>query len=1020
MPESTAFLPRNLAGPAMLRLTLLVLALSVGGIPDAPAQGFSPTDAAKRMKPADGLVMRLFAAEPDVRQPIFVKCDDRGRVWTIQYLQYPNPAGLKRVKVDRWSRTAYDCIPEPPPKGPRGADRITICEDADGDGRADRFKDFVSGLNLCTGVEFGFGGVFVLQAPYLLFYPDRDRDDVPDGDPEVLLSGFGMEDAQSLANHLTWGPDGWLYGLNGSTTTCNIRGVEFQQGVWRYHPKTKEFELFCEGGGNVFGLTFDDYGNLYYSSNLGLFWHAHQGAYYLKNVGKHGPLHNPFAYGHLMHVAHDQPTGGPTTGGTIYRGDSFPERFRGQFLAGDFLRHTASSWELVRSGATVTAAFRELLLDSRDTWFGATDLCLAPDGSVYLSDFYDKRTAHPDPDAEWDRSNGRIYKIEAANARRAAKFDLGKLSTGELITLLDNPNGWFGDRARVLLAEKGGRESWGALRDLARRKDARPALKGLWALYVTGGFDDAFAAEMLGHPGEFVRAWTVRLLGDARSVSPALAKGFSELAASDPSPVVRAQLLCTAKRLPAEQALPVIERLLVRDIDGNDPVIPWLLWWAIETKAMSNHQQLTEFFAAADNRRRGLVKANVGRLIRRFAADGSSAGYRAAQKILGALQPEELAGALEDLDRGLAERAVGLPSIGQGGLFDALAKPGSNPTGPVRKFDALTPELSEFIGTAWEDLPAATVRVRLAIRAGSATAREFVHAELANPETPRLRLLEGLAILQELGDAGCVPSVLPLLASRDAEVQRLALGVLSRVGGPKVVEAILKAYPAMPSAVQVRARDVLFGRAEWARAFLGLIEAGWVKADDVPVEQVRLIALLDDRELDALVRKHWGAIRPGTPEEKLAEVRRFSNDLRAGPGDPARGKALFAKHCATCHKLLGEGADIGPDLTNSSRADTAWLLASIVDPAAVVRAQYVPVAIRTTDEVTRTGLIVEQDGASLTLVDAKGEKTRIPRDRIDSVRELSISLMPEKLLDALSPQERRDLFKYLQQPGKSP
>jgi len=242
-----------------------------------------------------GLTATLFASEPEVRQPIFCKCDDRGRLWTIQYLQYPNPAGLKRVKVDRYSRTVYDRKPEPPPAGPRGADRITILEDTDGDGRADRFKDFVSDLNLCTGVEFGYGGVYVLQVPYLLFYPDRDRDDVPDDDPEVLVDGFGMEDAKSLANHLTWGPDGWLYGLNGSTTTCRINGLEFQQGVWRYHPVTREFELFCEGGGNVFGLTFDRHGRLFYSSNGGLFWHGVQGAYYEKNFGKHGPLHNLYA-----------------------------------------------------------------------------------------------------------------------------------------------------------------------------------------------------------------------------------------------------------------------------------------------------------------------------------------------------------------------------------------------------------------------------------------------------------------------------------------------------------------------------------------------------------------------------------------------------------------------------------------------------------------------------------------------------------------------------------------------------
>src|SRR5881394_2551062 len=169
---------------------LTILILIAGSSNCAWSQGYSPAEAPARMVPAEGLAVNLFASEPDVRQPILVKCDDRGRLWTIQYLQYPNPAGLRRVKVDRYSRTGYDRVPDPPPKGPRGDDRITLFEDTDGDGRADRFKDFVSGLNLCTGLAFGHGGVYVLQVPYLLYYPDRDRNDAPDGDPEVLLSGF--------------------------------------------------------------------------------------------------------------------------------------------------------------------------------------------------------------------------------------------------------------------------------------------------------------------------------------------------------------------------------------------------------------------------------------------------------------------------------------------------------------------------------------------------------------------------------------------------------------------------------------------------------------------------------------------------------------------------------------------------------------------------------------------------------------------------------------------------------------
>ena len=355
-------------GPRSILTPTVVLALVLGLTARARPQGFAPEVAASRMIPADGLAVNLYAAEPDVRQPILVKFDDRGRLWTIQYLQYPKPAGLKRVKVDRWSRTVYSRIPEPPPKGPKGDDRITICEDTDGDGRADHFKDFVAGLNLCTGLAFGHGGVYVLQVPYLLFYPDRDRDDMPDGEPEVLLSGFGMEDAQSLANHLTWGPDGWLYGVTGSTSSNHVRGVEFQQAVWRFHPLSRRFELFCEGGGNLFGLTFDADGNLFFSSNGNdLAYHAVQGAYYRKNFGKHGPLHNPHTYGFFEHLPYDQAVAGPRPGGTVYLGDTLPERFRGTLLCCDFLQHSASWWRMARIGSTFKADYGGRLLDSRDT-----------------------------------------------------------------------------------------------------------------------------------------------------------------------------------------------------------------------------------------------------------------------------------------------------------------------------------------------------------------------------------------------------------------------------------------------------------------------------------------------------------------------------------------------------------------------------------------------------------------------------------------------------------------------------
>ena len=360
------------------------------------AQGRSAEEAARQMKVPTGFSVQLVASEPQVRQPILVKCDDRGRPWVIQYLQYPNPKGLERVKVDRYSRTVYDRIPEPPPKGPRGADRITILEDTNGDGRADKFKDFVTGLNLATGLAFGHGGVFVIQVPYLLFYPDRNRDDVPDSDPQVLLRGFGMEDAQAFANHLTWGPDGWLYGLNGSTTTCNIQGTEFQQGVWRYHPITKEFELFCEGGGNCYGLDFDRHGHLLYSSNGShKVWHGVQGGYYWKSFGKHGQLHNPYAFGYFSSVKRD----GDYRGGHVTTGaPSITVRLSQPVFAASFWETTYLPMKCTGMTSSPTGRrFRRVM---------AENSCL--------------QTIHGSPRLTWlsARTGRSTFAISTTNARR--------------------------------------------------------------------------------------------------------------------------------------------------------------------------------------------------------------------------------------------------------------------------------------------------------------------------------------------------------------------------------------------------------------------------------------------------------------------------------------------------------------------------------------------------------------------------------------------------------------------------
>ena len=220
----------------------------------------------------------------------------------MNYLQYPNPAGLKMVSRDKFLRSVYDQVPPAPPNHFRGADKITIHEDTDGDGKFDKHTTFLEGLSLATSFEFGRGGVWVLNPPYLLFYPDANGDDVPDGDPVVHLEGFGIEDSHSVTNNLRWGPDGWLYATQGSTVTGDIKRPgdktvvhSMGQLVWRYHPELKKYEIFAEGGGNAFGLEIDAKGRIYSGHNGGNTrgFHYVQGGYFQKGFGKHGELSNP-------------------------------------------------------------------------------------------------------------------------------------------------------------------------------------------------------------------------------------------------------------------------------------------------------------------------------------------------------------------------------------------------------------------------------------------------------------------------------------------------------------------------------------------------------------------------------------------------------------------------------------------------------------------------------------------------------------------------------------------------------
>ncbi|MBM4002455.1 MAG: c-type cytochrome [Planctomycetes bacterium] len=998
----------------MLRL-LLLFSTACGLGSAVYGQGLTPEQSKSKMNVPEGFMLELVAAEPLVRQPVTIDFDDRGRLWVIQYLQYPNPNGLKRVSVDRYSRTRYDRVPEPPPHGPRGDDRITILEDTDGDGRIDRAHDFIDGLNLATGMAFGHGGLFVLNVPYLLFYPDRNRDDVPDSDPEVLLTGFGMEDAHSVANSLAFGPDGWLYGCQGSTVTANIRGIEFQQGVWRYHPVTREFELFCEGGGNSWGLDFDRTGRLLYSTNFGGYTllHAVQGGYFVKSFGKHGALHNPHAYGYFDHAPHQNFRGGHVTvGGIIYQGDNFPASYRGKYIAGDLLGHGVYWHSIHRRGSTVATSHGGELLTSQDAWFAPTDVTMGPDGAIYVTDWHDERTAHPDPDATWDRSNGRIYRIAAVGTQRTKTVDFTQSSAQELFELHQHPSQWYVRKARQEIVRRYGepnrderhRSEATSLRGKFHRAatteaDETAALEALWSLNLLGGFDEQLAMQLLRSPHPAVRSWTVRLLGDGRMITAEMAHLLDEFAEQEPEISVRQQLACSAARFPPDQAMPMINANINRDIDSDDPYLPLLWWWAVEKQSLTGREAVLKRFV-----RPTLWKSRLGRdflltrLIRRYTAERSVEGLDSVARLLKAA-PDPNA------------RKQLWPHVWLGWQEQVRDAQTGSWLESARRH-----EFSQLLLREWSAFPEDLTLLQLGCALRHANLVDAVTKTAFDSQAEAGRRVTMLGILGTVDEKKLLAPSLELLATDSTEpVRAAALQLIARFDDPSVPKELIRIHNTLKAAgLQSQIRDVILSRASSAGVWLEAVDRGEIPASSTSLEQIRRVALLDNRQLDALVTKHWGRLQGASREEKLAEVRRLNNDLRAAAGNVSAGHQLFTKHCAACHQLFGEGTKVGPDLTTANRQDRDYLLISLVDPSSVIRKEFVSVIIETTNGRVMTGLPIERNDAALTLVDSKGEKQSVSTAEIAELQDSPVSLMPENLYLQFKPAELRDLFAYLQ------
>jgi putative heme-binding domain-containing protein len=979
---------------------------------DDKGEPLEPQAALAALRPAPGLALDLVLSEPLVRQPLAIEFDARGRLWLTQYIQYPDPAGLEVLTWDDHLRRVFDAVPPPPPHDSpetarfRGRDVISVHEDSDGDGTFDRHKVFVDGLNLATATAQGDGGVWVLQPPYLLFYPDGDGDDVPDGDPVVHLSGFGLEDTHSVANSLKLGPDGWLYGVTGSTVTARVRAhlaanapplAFFGQAVWRYHPRDYRFELFAEGGWNNFGVDFDSKGRLYSGTNgTQQAVYFVQGGFYQKSFGKHGPHTNPYTFGHFG--------GLPVEGEKIrlvhqwlrYEGGAIPQ-LEGKLVGPNALASKLHALELAPDGSSFRTSETTNPVTSTDRWFRPVQCAAGPGGALYIADFYDARITHVDPRDNWDRARGRVYRLRANPSPQSTSPALDNAGTGDLVAALSSPDRWRRETARRLLAGRRDPDAVPALANLLAGGETPPqlALEALWALHGLGGLGRDSESAALSHRDPHVRRWMVRLIGDQLgSLRDAQLAALAALAAREQDAEVVSQLAATAGRLTPTAAMAVVAALAARDGFDGDPMVPLQVWWAFEKVLARDPGVALAAFDDSTWWSRPLVAGHlIDRTARRLMAERDDEALGAMAVLLGKPPTPEAASRLVE----------GMEQALEGVALEAVPAP-----------------LAEALASLGRRFPPGEASARFLARLGSgdALADTLEEARQPGPAGPRLQAIATLADLPS-PEAGPLFLALARDQGEDDAVRMAALYALRRRPPDGAGAAVVDLLPALPAGLRRAAVSVLASRADWARLLLGTAVGGHVSREAVAFESQLAIRALGDPECDALLREHWPPLRQAeaAKAERAAAVAAVLGE--DNPADPARGRVVFEAACGTCHRLGEAGRDIGPDLTGYATGDTGLVVASIIDPNAAIREGFelATLTLRPTDPeappVHLAGFITSASDATVTIKDLTGTTTTVPRSEINSESRAAVSAMPEGLLDTLTDQQVRDLFAFL-------
>lgn len=948
-------------------------------------------DAAAKFTLPKGFTATLFAGEPDIVQPIAFTFDDRGRMWVVECVMYP-----------KWSQD-----------GKGGKDRVVILEDTDGDGKHDKKTVVIDdGVNL-SGIELGFGGVYLCSSPNLLFVPIKD--DKPAGKPEVLLDGWNIKEAKhNVFNGLVWGPDGWLYGCNGIQTKSKVGKpgtpdkdrVLFDCGVWRFHPTAKKFEVVATGTTNPWGLDFDEHGEMFITNCvIDHLFHVVPGGRYTRMYGQD---YNPHTYGYMgsavdykhwggghwtdsradqktgvLKKEHDDAGGGHAhSGAAIYLGENFPAEYRntlftcnihGSRLNNDGLQRTATGMKGVR---------RPDFAFANDPWFRGICVKQGPAGELFFSDWSDTGECHNYVVA--DTTNGRLYRV-VYEGHKPFKGDVAKMTNQELVDAQLSMSEWLVRRARLQLQMRAAENadakkkiadllvklSWDQSKPIAHNYERR-----VWALQAVGGIDRFSYMELA--KSDYSNGWLLRFgieanSGEAREELAKRLKTTDQVGE-------RKKLVSMFMRLPLDAQFDLLADLIAKPTTDND--LAWLTWFAAEP-LVAARPRLFVVENVLPKCGIPLVRQNI---VRRFlaATETDAEAVEMLSKVIEASNNDVKRDILLGVREAYSDRPTAKP----------LPRWTELPLtfGVTAEVRALGDELSIKFGDAKK---IAALKDRIPAKGESADGRRDA-----------IRLLAGAK----------VPGLAPLLrdALADDAVRGAALRALAAYPDDKTPAAVLGVYAKLTADEKADAVQTLASRASYALALLGAVEKGTVPKADITAFTARQIAAIKDKAVVEKLASVWGEVKPASANRKalMDKYKAALTPDKLANANAANGRALFAKNCATCHKLFGEGQVVGPELTGGQRSNLDYLLENVVDPSAAVANEYKMTQFYLIDGRVVSGIVKRDTGKAVT-VRTVNEEVVIPTADIEQKKPTQLSVMPEGLFDALKPEEVRDLVRYL-------